>query len=312
MNEFISTYGIAFIFVNVLADQIGLPVPAIPGLVIAGALAANGELSALGLFTAAIAATLIGDSAWYYAGRHYGNRVMKTLCRISLTPDACVNQSQTFFDRWGMNALIIGKFVPGLATVLPALAGATRIGLPRFLLFSTASASLWVGTGLVIGMALKGQVEPVLAQMENMGSIAITVVGTLFAAYIVWKWWERYRFLKRLRMARVSVDELYRLMDSGAEPLIVDVRTQSARMLEPRRIRGALHVPLHAVEQHVKELPRDRDIILYCTCPNEVSAAEAAKVLLNSGFTRVRPLHGGLEAWIAAGYAVEEIEVAPV
>ncbi len=211
-----------------------------------------------------------------------------------------------------MNALIIGKFVPGLATVLPALAGATRIGWPRFLLFSTASAALWVGTGIVIGMALKGQVEPALAQMENMGSIAITVVGTLFTAYIVWKWWERYRFLKRLRMARVSVDELYRLMDSGAQPLVVDVRTQSARMLEPRRIRGALHVPLHAVEQHVKELPRDRDIILYCTCPNEVSAAEAAKVLLNSGFTRVRPLHGGLEAWIAAGYAVEEIEVAPL
>jgi membrane protein DedA with SNARE-associated domain/rhodanese-related sulfurtransferase len=312
MNEFVSTYGIAFIFVNVLADQIGLPVPAIPGLVVAGALAANGELSALGLFTAAVAATLIGDSAWYYAGRHYGNRVMKTLCRISLTPDACVNQSQTFFDRWGMNALIIGKFVPGLATVLPTLAGATHIGWPRFLLFSTASAALWVGSGLVIGMALKGQVEPVLAQMENMGSIAITVVGALFAAYIVWKWWERHRFLKKLRMARVSVDELYRLMDSGEEPLIVDVRTQSARMLEPRRIRGALHVPLHAVEQHVKELPRDRDIILYCTCPNEVSAAEAAKMLMNSGFTRVRPLHGGLDAWIAAGYAVEEIEVAPL
>ena len=303
----ISQYGLAIVFVNVLLEQIGLPLPAIPTLVVAGALAADGKLSAPVLFVVALAACLIADITWYVAGRRYGNGVMKMLCRISLTPDSCVSETQSRFERWGTNALLIAKFVPGLAIIAPPLAGATRIGWPRFLLFNSVGASLWIGAGLGGGFLLRSQIELLLAHLDDFGTIAGIVIGGLFAAYIAFKWWERHRFYAMLRMARISVDELYRLMDAGTKPLIVDVRSPTARSLEPRRIPGALHVPLNAVDQHVKELPRDRDIILYCTCPNEASAAQAAKLLMNHGFKRVRPLHGGLDAWIEAGYAVETL-----
>ena len=304
----VAQHGLALVFLNVLLDQLGLPTPAIPALLVAGALAADGKLSAPALFSVAVAATLIADAAWYAAGRRYGNGIMKALCRVSLTPDYCVNQTQTLFERWGMNALLVANFIPGLATIAPPLAGATGIGWPRFLFFSALGAVLWAGAGLGVGMVFKEEIEHLLAWLERMGSLAIAVLAVSCAAYIACKWWERRRFFTMLRMARISVDELYRLMESGAGPVVVDVRSQTARTLEPKRIPGARHVPLHAVGLHAKDLPRDRDIILYCTCPNEVSAAEAAKLLMNGGFTRVRPLHGGLEAWIAAGYAVELLQ----
>ena len=303
-------YGLALVFANVLIEQMGLPVPAVPTLVVAGALASEGALSMPLLFAVALLACSLADIAWYIAGRRFGNRVMKLLCRISLTPDYCVSETQARFERWGVNALVIAKFVPGLATIAPPLAGATRIAWPRFLFFNSLGGALWVGAGLGAGILLGPYMEPLLTWLDQIGSIAVVIVVALLTAYIAFKWWERRRFFTMLRMARISVDELYRLLDAGLKPVIVDVRSQTARSLEPRRIPGALHVPLHAVDHHVKDLPRDREIILYCTCPNEASAAQVAKILMNSGFTKVRPLHGGLEAWIAAGYEVEELPAA--
>jgi rhodanese-related sulfurtransferase len=230
---------------------------------------------------------------------------MKTLCRISLTPDSCVSETQSRFERWGVNALLVAKFVPGLSLIAPPLAGATRIGVPTFLLFNGIGAALWVVAGIGGGALFGRQVEYILAKMQDYGTIAVIVIAALLAAYIAYKWWERRRFYNTLRMARISVDDLYRMIDGGERPVVVDVRSHIARSLQPRRIPGALLVPLDAVEKHVKDLPRDRDIILYCTCPNESSAANAAKLLMNHGFTRVRPLHGGLDAWIEAGYEVD-------
>jgi membrane protein DedA with SNARE-associated domain/rhodanese-related sulfurtransferase len=303
-------YGLALVFANVLIEQMGLPVPAVPTLVVAGALASEGALSMPLLFAVALAACLLADIAWYIAGRRFGNRVMKLLCRISLTPDYCVSETQARFERWGVNALVIAKFVPGLKTIAPPLAGATRMAWPRFLFFNSLGGALWVGAGLGAGILLGPYMEPLLTWLDQIGSIAVVIIVALLTAYIAFKWWERRRFFTMLRMARISVDELYRLIDAGVKPVIVDVRSQTARSLEPRRIPGALHVPLDAVDHHVKDLPRDREIILYCTCPNEASAAQVAKILMNNGFTKVRPLHGGLEAWIAAGYDVEELPAA--
>ena len=301
----ISQYGLAIVFVNVFIEQIGLPIPAIPTLVVAGALGATGQLSLPLVFIVALVACLLADSAWYVIGRIYGNSVMKTLCRISLTPDSCVSETQSRFERWGVNALLVAKFVPGLSLIAPPLAGATRIGVPTFLLFNGIGAALWVVAGIGGGALFGRQVEYILAKMQDYGTIAVIVIAALLAAYIAYKWWERRRFYNMLRMARISVDDLYRMIAGGERPVVVDVRSHIARSLQPRRIPGALLVPLDAVEKHVKDLPRDRDIILYCTCPNESSAANAAKLLMNHGFTRVRPLHGGLDAWIEAGYEVD-------
>lgn len=303
----VSDYGLMVVFVNVFIEQIGVPVPAIPTLVVAGAFAAAGKLSILAVFLVAVIACVIADVAWYVAGRIYGNRVMRMLCRISLTPDSCVSQTQERFERWGLNALLIAKFVPGISLLAPPLAGATRIGWLPFLVFNTIGGALWVVAGMGGGMLLGTQIERLLAYLERYGSIAVLVIVAIVVGYVAFKWWERHRFYKMLRMARISVDELYRLMDAGTAPLIVDVRSQIARSLEPRYIPGALHLPMHGFEEHVKELPRDREIILYCSCPNEASAAQVAKLLIDNGFVRVRPLLGGLEAWIAAGHPVESL-----
>ena len=303
----VSQYGLAFVFGNVLAEQIGIPVPAIPTLVVAGAFAAGGKLSVVAVFAVALVASVVADVAWYVAGRVYGNRVMRLLCSISLTPDSCVSQTQERFERWGVNALLIAKFVPGISLLAPPLAGATRIGWLTFLAYNTAGAALWVAAGVGAGMLLGGQIEQLLAQLQGYGTVAVSVVAALVAGYAAFKWWERHRFYTMLRMARISVDELYRLMDQGVAPLVVDVRSPIARTIEPRHIPGALHLPLHGFEEHIKELPRDRDIILYCSCPNEASAAQVAKLLIDSGFMRVRPLLGGLEAWIDAGHPVESL-----
>jgi rhodanese-related sulfurtransferase len=230
---------------------------------------------------------------------------LKTLCRISLEPDSCVSNTQSRFERWGVNSLIIAKFVPGLAIIAPPMAGALRIGWAKFIFLSTLSAILWVGTGLVAGIVFRTQVETLLINLDRIGSLTGLIAALALGCYIAYKWWERTRFYKMLRMARISVADLYRLMQSGAAPVVVDVRSHTARNLEPRWIPGAIHVPLDDVARHLQDLPRDRDIILYCTCPSEASAARMARMLMSHGFKRVRPLFGGLEAWLAAGYAVE-------
>jgi rhodanese-related sulfurtransferase len=231
------------------------------------------------------------------------------LCAISLTPDSCVSETQAQFERWGLNALLIAKFVPGISLLAPPLAGASHIGWLRFLVFNTAGAALWVIAGMGGGMLLGPQIERLLAYGSEYGSEAIVAVVVFVVGYVGYKWWERHRFYAMLRMARISVDELHRRMDAGEMPLIVDVRSNTARALEPRHIPGALHLPLQGFEAHIEELPRDREIILYCSCPNEASAAQVAKLLMNSGFMRVRPLLGGLDAWIEAGHPVASLAV---
>lgn len=300
----LSEYGLIIVIVNVLLDQIGLPVPAVPTLIVAGALAAQGHLSLPALLAGSVVACLLPDCGWYLIGQKYGIRVLKILCRISLEPDSCVSQTQTRFERWGVNSLVIAKFIPGLAIIAPPMAGAMRIGWPRFIFLSICSGLLWAGTALGAGVLFKSQIALLLMHLQEFGSITGMGVIVLLAAYIGYKWWERRRFYRLLRMARINVEELYALIQAGASPLIIDVRSITARELEPRWIPGALHVPLQDVAHHLKELPRDRDTILYCSCPSEASAARVAKILMNHGFKRVRPLYGGLDAWVAAGYAV--------
>ena len=304
-------FGLSIVIINVFVCQLGLPVPAVPTLIVAGAVAANGQLSLTAVFLGASLACLAADCGWYLLGQTFGIRVLKTLCRISLEPDSCVNNTQTRFEHWGVNSLIIAKFVPGLAMIAPPLAGALRIGWMRFIFLSTLSAILWVGSGLVAGMLFRAQIETLLIEMDRVGSLAGLALVLLLACYIGYKSWERANFYKILRMARISVADLHRLMESGAAPVVVDVRSQTARSLEPRWIPGALHVPLEDAARHIKDLPRDGDIILYCTCPSEASAARLARMLMNHGFKRVRPLLGGLDAWLAAGYAVESAPPSP-
>ena len=297
------SHGPGIVFGNVLLEQLGLPVPAVPTLIVAGTLAASGQLPGGETLLLAVGACLIADFTWYAIGRRFGLKVLRTLCRISLEPDSCVSQTQTRFERWGVNSLLIAKFVPGLSIIAPPLAGAMRLGWLRFAWPSAAGATLWAGSALFVGALFEPQIERLLGLLNAHGGAAVSGLAAAFAGYLAFKWWERRRFLRDLRMARIDVHDLHALIESGAAPVIVDVRSPTALALQPQTIPGALRVPVDGVGAHVRDLPRDRDIVLYCACPNEASAARVARILKHHGFARVRPLAGGLDAWIAAGYA---------
>ena len=309
LSLLLAQHGLWLVFFWVLAERIGLPLPALPVMIVAGALASDGRLPLAALCAAALLACLIGDTLWYLAGLRFGARVLRLLCRISLSPDACVKQSETRFERWGGTLLVVAKFVPGLATMAAPVAGAIRLPWSAFLLYSGVGSLLWVGAGAGAGLLFRAQVERMFAWLEDMGSIALPLLLALLAAYIAFKWWERRRLFKMLRMARIGVDELWQLMQQGASPLVVDVRSGIARKLEPRGIPGALALEMESIGARLGHLPVDREIILYCTCPNEESAAHVARLLMDQGYKRVRPLQGGLDAWVDAGYALEAVPV---
>ena len=300
-------YRLLAIFANVFANQLGLPVPVIPTLVVGGALAAQGSLSPTGFLVGAVSACLCADSVWFLAGRIYGSGVMKLLCRLSLTPDSCVSNTQARFERLGINAVLISKFVPGLSLIAPPLAGAIRMSWLRFLAFDAISSTAWVILAATVGVAFHRQIERLMPFVMAYRVEAVVTLCVLLVGYLLYKWWDRARFFSTLRMARIEASDLQKLIASGAAPIIVDVRSATAVALEPRRIPGALRIPLNEARGRLPELPREREIVSYCTCPNEVSAAEVAKILMDSGFRRVRPLRGGLEAWVASGYAVEPV-----
>lgn len=307
----IAEYGLLLVFLNVLVEQAGVPVPAVPTMVVAGALAANGKLALAGVVLAAVLACLLSDLVWYWAGRRFGSGVMRTICRISLSPDSCVKQSELRFQRWRGRVLLIAKFVPGLSTVAPPLVGAMGLRIPAFVLLDGLGSLLWAGIAVGLGYAFAAQIDVVLAAMASAGTVAFELVLVLLALYIAAKWWQRRRLLVALRMARITVDELNQSIVSGQDPIVVDVRSQAARLLDTRVIPGALLADLESVNQALHDIPSDRELVIYCSCPNEVSAAKAAKLLMAIGYRNVRPLLGGLDAWDAAGYSVVRLPSDP-
>ena len=299
--DLVARHGVAIVFFNVLVEQIGLPVPAVPTLIVAGALAAKGQLSASAIFTAAVVACYIGDGLWFAGGRIYGHRIMRLLCRVSLSPDSCVRQSEYHFGRWGKAALVISKFVPGLSAVTPPLAGAMRMSWTSFILLNGAGIVLWSAIPIGAGMLFNDQIGQVIALLERYGAMAASLVVAALVAYIAFKWWERRRFYRALRLARITVEELRGLHDRGKQPVVVDVRSSVAREADGRFIPGALAIDPAEIQSRLHDLPKDREIIFYCSCPNEASAAQVAKKLVQLGYTRVRPLAGGLDAWFHPG-----------
>ncbi|MFC5436924.1 DedA family protein/thiosulfate sulfurtransferase GlpE [Rhodanobacter umsongensis] len=306
----IAQYGLLLVFFNVLVEQAGVPVPAVPTMIVAGALAANGKLPVAGVVLAAVLACLISDLVWYWAGRRFGSGVMRTICRISLSPDSCVKQSELRFQRWRGRVLLIAKFVPGLSTVAPPLVGAMGLRLPSFLLLDGLGSLLWAGVAVGLGHAFAAQIDVVLAALASAGTVAFELLLVLLALYIAAKWWQRRRLLLALRMARITVDELNQSIADGQSPVVVDVRSQAARLLDSRIIPGALLADLEGVDRALAGISPDRELVIYCSCPNEVSAARAAKLLMAIGYRRVRPLLGGLDAWDAAGYTIDRLPVA--
>jgi membrane protein DedA with SNARE-associated domain/rhodanese-related sulfurtransferase len=301
----ITEQGLLLVFANVLLQQLGVPIPAEPTLVVAGSLAARGLLPLPSLVGVTWLAVLIADSTWYWMGRRYGTQVLRVICRLALSPDSCVRNTEQTFTRWGLKSLAVAKFIPGFSMVAPPLAGAMRVRWGSFLLFDLMAAALWSSVGIGAGLIFYRQVDRVLAGLAGLGGWAPVVGVILLAAFVGGKWVQRRRFYRTLRMARISVDELKRLIDLGANPVVFDVRTATARQRDPQRIPGAVAFDLSQVDAAVAELPEEREVILYCNCPSEASAARIARLLMDRGVRLVRPLAGGLQAWIDAGFKAD-------
>lgn len=257
-------YGLALVFANVLITQLGAPLPAIPTMIVAGALAHQGHWPAALVVGVAVVASLLGDLPWFYAGRRYGYRVLSTLCRMAVEPDVCVRQTENIFQRWGPPSLMIAKFVPGFATVAPPIAGAFKLALAPFLAYSAVGALLWSGVAVAVGMIFHAQVNQALRWVTEMGGWAALVVGGVAGLYIALKWLERWFLVRLLRMVRITVDELDRQMTTESAPVILDARSTTARKLDPRRIPGALMIDTAAPVLHAGISP-DRDVVIYCT-----------------------------------------------
>jgi len=265
LSAYIVQFGLPLVFVNVLLQQFGLPIPAQPTLVVAGSLAARGEFSLSGLYAVVLAAVLTADSTWYELGRRHGSRVLRLVCRISLSPDSCVRQTEQIFARWGLRSIAVAKFVPGFSMLAPPLAGAMRARVGAFLLYDAIAGLLWSSLGIGAGLVFHHQVDHILAVLADLGARALVALLALVAILIAAKWWQRRRFFRILRMARISVAELARLSRDGRSPVILDVRTDLAMTGDPRRIPGARAFAVADLDRHIADLPRDREIVLYCT-----------------------------------------------
>lgn len=263
--EFLIRHGYAVVFGWVLVEQIGLPIPAVPVLLAAGALAGAGKLSLLLALGLAVTASLLSDTIWYAIGRVRGGRVLSLLCRISLEPDSCVRRTEEIFAHHGARSLLIAKFVPGLNTAAPPLAGIIRMRARRFLVFTGLGGLIWAGVFTGLGYVFSGELERAVAYASRLGSWVVVIVAAGLAAYILSKYVGRQRFLRRLHIARITPEELKTRIDAGENLMVVDLRHSIDFEAEPARIPGALHLSTEELEARHREIPRDREIVLYCT-----------------------------------------------
>jgi len=304
------TYGYLLLYAWVLVEQLGIPLPATPILLAAGALSAEGQISFSLALSSGVFAALSADISWFLIGRRYGHHVLRVLCKLSMEPTICVRRTQDSFGRRREVTLMIAKFVPGLATLAPPVAGQNGMSIGRFLLFDGIGATAWVAALLTIGRlfgdALKR--DPSLLNWAGRFSGALVLLAVLifFAGRVI----RRRMVLKGLAAARLEPQELKKQLDAGEAVYIVDLRHPLELLPDPFTLPGALHISPEALAQRHGEIPRDRDIVLFCTCPSEATAAKTAMTLHKLGIDRVRPLRGGYDEWKRLGFPLDAVQLA--
>jgi membrane protein DedA with SNARE-associated domain/rhodanese-related sulfurtransferase len=299
----IQHYGAAVVFGNVLLAYLGVPLPIYPTLLTAGALALSGG-SVVGAIAAATAGALIADGIWFMAGRRYGRRALALVCKVSLSPDSCVRRTESAFSRTGPWTLLFAKFLPGLSYVSVALCGATGVRPALFVLADAIGAALYVALAVLLGWLFRDAIDAVLSTLVQLGAYGVVLVVAALGAYLAIRWIKRRLFIRRLRMDRISVEELAGMIDRGEAPVILDVRSADLRLSEGM-IPGSIAAGIAEAPTALKGHPLTIEVVVYCSCPNEASAAIAAMHLKRAGFRKIRPLLGGIEAWSAAGRPID-------
>lgn len=303
-------YGYLLLFSWVLAEQLGIPLPATPVLLAAGALTAEHQLSFPLALLSGVAASVLADCVWFVVGRRYGHHVLRLLCKLSLEPTTCVRRTQDSFGRSRGAMLMFAKFIPGLGLLAPPVAGQNGMSLAPFLFFDCIGGTLWVGAllagGRFFGDLLKR--DPSALAWVGRFSGALLVLGVI--GFFLGRLYRRRAVLKKLAAARLEPEELKRQLDAGEQVYIVDLRHPLELLPDPFMLPGALHFSPDTLAARHMEIPRDRDVVLYCTCPSEATAAKTAMTLHKLGIDRVRPLRGGFDEWKRLGFPLDP--VAPV
>ena len=263
--DFVLRHSELLVFSYVFADQIGVPLPAIPALLGIGALAAAGKINPVEALALIVAACVLADFIWYSLGRRLGSRVLRLLCMISLEPDSCVRRTEDVFIRYGVRALLVTKFVPGLGAVAPPLAGMVGVGAPRFLVYSALGGALWGGTWGGLGYLAGDAVKQLPYQGQRLGPLLAVAVAVGVIGYVLTKWIKRRRFLRKLWIARITPEDLRRDLDAGTPTLVVDLRSELDVGAEPYVIPGALRIAAEELERRHAEIPRDREVVVYCS-----------------------------------------------
>lgn len=301
------TYGYLLLFGWVLVEQFGIPLPATPVLLAAGGLSAEHQINFAAALVAGFLACLVADTAWFLIGRRYGHHVLRILCKLSMEPTICVRRTQDSFGRNRSLMLIFAKFVPGLATLAAPVAGENGMSLPVFWLFDGIGAVLWLTALLTVGRlfgdALKR--DPNVMDWVGRSSGALLVLGIL--GWFVARLYRRRSVLKKLVQLRLEPEELKAQLDAGEQVYIVDLRHPLELLAEPFTLPKAMHFSPDALAARHGEIPRDRDVVLFCTCPSEATAAKTAMTLHKLGIERVRPLRGGYDEWKRLGFPLDAV-----
>lgn len=305
---FIVQYGYGVVFLWVLAEQLGLPIPSFPVLLAVGAMGALDRTNLPFATAAAFLAALISDVAWFQLGRRHGTRILGRLCKISLEPDSCVRRTENFFGQHGLRSLLVAKFVPGLNTAAPPLAGAIRSSWRAFLLFDVTGILLWLSTFEGLGFLFHDQLQHVADIVETSGRwLAAAAVIAGLAAYVLQKFLRRRHFFQQLRMLRISPEELKVKMDSDSEVTVLDLRHPLDFLPNPFTIPGAIRIPMDELAAKMAEFPKNREMVVYCTCPNEATSAMTVLRLRQMCFHDVRPLSGGYFGWRDKGLPLHSV-----
>jgi len=306
-TDILLTYGYLLLFAWVLVEQLGIPLPAAPVLLAAGALSVDGPLSFFLALALGVVAALIADGVWFFIGRSHGHRVLRLLCKLSLEPTTCVRRTQDSFARRRGTLLMFAKFVPGLGILAPPVAGENGMGFGAFLFFDGIGATLWVGVLLAAGRFFGDLLKrnPGLLGWVGRFSGALLVLGVV--AFFLVRLYRRRVVLKQLVAARLEPVDLKRQLDAGEPVCIIDLRHPLELLPEPFTLPGARHFSPDSLAERHDEIPRDRDVVLYCTCPSEATAARTAMTLHKLGIERVRPLRGGYDEWKRLGLPLDAI-----
>ncbi|HEY1741544.1 MAG TPA: VTT domain-containing protein [Granulicella sp.] len=304
----------AVIFGWVLIEQAGIPIPSIPLMLAAGTMSAAHKLHVAYALPVVMLACLIADSMWYFLGKRYGSKVLNLLCRFSLEAASCVSRTQGSVTKRGAFTLLFAKFVPGLSTMAAPIVGQAKIPYPTFVLYDMAGTLIWASAWLFAGRFFGDVAKRSTDFFAALGHFAGLLVVLMVIAVVVYRVVKRRQFVSELRGLRLEPTQLFAMIDDAKRegkdpPFIVDLRHPLDLLPDPRVLPGALRIGPDQLKQSSTLIPRDRDIVLYCTCPSEETSAKVAMELRRMGVRRVRPLRGGLQGWKDAGFPLEIIEL---